>query len=249
MPADDRLFDDAHLADFYDLENGWGTDLEYCKGLAKNAGSVLDLGCGTGELAIAIADGRRVVGVDPAAAMLDIARAKPGADKARFIEGDARTIRLGETFDLVVMTGHAFQVFLTEEDQRAVLATIAAHLAPGGRFVFDSRNPDMREWLQWVPAESERTLQHDRHGRVKAWNDVRHDPKTGIVAYETHYVVETTGRQLSAESKILFTSKNRIAAMLGDCGLSVDRWLGDWQGGVWHENSNEIIPLGRFSKL
>lgn len=247
MPAFDRLFDEAAFADFYDLENGWGVDLDYCLALAADARSVLDLGCGTGELAIALGKDRRVVGVDPATAMLDIARAKPGADRVRFIEGDARTIRLGETFDLVVMTGHAFQVFLNENDQRTTLTTIAAHLAPGGRFVFDSRNPLIREWLEWVPDESGRELDHARHGRVTAWNDMVHDEATGIVTYETHYRLEKNGQHLVAESKILFTPKARIEAMLADCGLSVERWAGDWQDGAWHENAPEIIPIGALS--
>ena len=247
MPAFDRLFDDAAFADFYDLENGWGADLDFCSTLATDARSVLDLGCGTWELAIALGEGRRIVGVDPATAMLDIARAKPGADRVRFVEGDARTIRLGETFDLVVMTGHAFQVFLNEQDQRAVLATIAAHLAPGGRFVFDTRNPLAREWLEWVPEASERELDHARFGRVKAWNDMMHDAATGIVTYETHYLVEKDGRHLAAESKILFTHKEKIEAMLADCGLAVERWAGDWQGGAWHVGAPEILPIGRLS--
>lgn len=244
MPAFDRLFDDADLAGFYDLENGWGTDLDTCRALAADAGSVLDLGCGTGELALSLAGGRRVVGVDPATAMLDIARGKPGAAAARFVEGDARTIRLDETFDLIVMTGHAFQVFLTQADQRAVLATIAAHLSPAGRFVFDSRNPAVREWEEWVPQASGRELVHDRLGPVKAWNDMAHDPATGIVTYETHYLVAADGRHLSATSQILFTSKDRIEALLAESGLEVRRWAGDWQGGDWHPAALEIIPIG-----
>lgn len=247
MPASDRLFDDAAFAVFYDLENGWGADLDYCVALAAETRSVLDLGCGTGELAIALGQGRRVVGVDPATAMLEIARAKPGADCVRFIEDDARAIRLGETFDLVVMTGHAFQVFLNEHDQRAVLATIAAHLAPGGRFVFDTRNPHVREWLEWVPEHSERLIAHPQAGQVKAWNDMLHDPATGIVTYETHYLIEKNGQHLMAESKILFTPKPKIEAMLAAIGLPVERWAGDWQGGAWHEDAPEIIPIGRFS--
>ena len=140
---EDRLYHDPALADFYDLENGWerAPDFDYCERLAEGAQSVLDLGCGTGELAVALSAGRTVAGVDPAPAMLAIARAKLGADAVDFVEGDARTLRLGRRFDLVLLTGHAFQVFLTTEDRRAALATIAAHLAPGGRFVFDSRNP------------------------------------------------------------------------------------------------------------
>ncbi|MCD2180818.1 class I SAM-dependent DNA methyltransferase [Rhizobium sp. GN54] len=244
MPAFDRLFDDVDLAGFYDLENGWGADLDTCRALAADAGSVLDLGCGTGELAVSLAGGRRVAGVDPAAAMLDIARAKPGAAAVCFIEGDARAIRLGETFDLIVMTGHAFQVFLTEADQRAVLATIAAHLSPSGRFVFDSRNPAVREWEEWVPQASERDLVHDRLGPVTAWNDAAHDPATGIVTYETHYLVTADGRQLSATSQILFSDRDRIEALLAESGLTVQRWAGDWQGGDWHPGAPEIIPIG-----
>ena len=47
---EDRLYSDGDLAQFYDLDNGWGPDLGYCAKLAKDAGSVLDLGCGTGAL-------------------------------------------------------------------------------------------------------------------------------------------------------------------------------------------------------
>lgn len=244
MPAFDRLFDEAEFADFYDLENGGGNDLDFCRSLAADAGSLLDLGCGTGELAVSLGTGRRVVGVDPAAAMLDIARAKPGSQQVRFVEGDARTIRLAETFDLVVMTGHAFQVFLTEVDQRAVLATIAAHLSPRGRFVFDSRNPAAREWEEWVPQASERRLQHPRHGSVRAWNEVAHDAATGIVTYQTHYLTETSGQHLSASSRILFTARPKIEAMLDGCGLKADRWAGDWHGGAWRPDAPEIIPIG-----
>ncbi len=248
MPAFDRLFDDAALAGFYDLENGWGADLDFCSTLAADAGSVLDLGCGTGELAIALGGGRRVVGVDPATAMLDIARAKPGAAAVRFIEGDARAIRLGETFDLVVMTGHAFQVFLTEADQRAALATIAAHLSPEGRFVFDSRNPAAREWEEWVPQASERELVHESLGRVTAWNDVAYDGATGIATYETHYRIAADGRQLSATSQIRFTPKDRLEPLLAAAGLAASRWAGDWQGGEWHPAAPQIIPIGGLAR-
>jgi ubiquinone/menaquinone biosynthesis C-methylase UbiE len=149
-PDDDKLYRDPQIADFYDLENVWGIDDDYCQTLAVSASSVLDLGCGTGRLATALASEKRaVVGVDPAKAMLDIARAKKSGDKVTWIEGDARELRLDREFDLVLLTGHAFQAFLNETDQRAVLKTIAKHLAPNGRFIFDSRNPVAEEWLEW----------------------------------------------------------------------------------------------------
>ncbi|WP_439631695.1 class I SAM-dependent methyltransferase [Shinella sp.] len=243
---EDRLYHDPALADFYDLENGWerAPDFDFCLKLAAGAASVLDLGCGTGELAVALAGGGTVVGVDPAPAMLAIARGKAGAEAVEFVEGDARTLRLGRRFELVLLTGHAFQVFLTSEDRRAALATIAAHLAPGGRFIFDSRNPACREWEEWGPEESFRLLDHPRFGPVAAWNDVAHDPATGIVTYGTHYEIRTTAQRLSATSHIAFPEKAELEALIAEAGLRVDRWLGDWEGDAWQPDAKELIPLG-----
>ncbi|MGA7267411.1 MAG: class I SAM-dependent methyltransferase [Aestuariivirga sp.] len=141
----DALFEDPALVQFYDLENGLKDDTRFCLSLASGKASVLDLGCGTGLLAAALGEGREVFGVDPAAAMLDVARRRAGGQRVTWVEADARTVRLGRRFDLIVMTGHAFQVLLTDDDQRAVCETIAAHLVPGGIFIFDSRNPDAEE--------------------------------------------------------------------------------------------------------
>ena len=247
---EDRLYRDSDLAQFYDLDNGWGPDFDTCLKLARGAGSVLDLGCGTGQLvarlATRLAEGREVAGVDPAAAMLDVARARPGGERVAWVQAEAQNVRLGRTFDLVVLTGHAFQVFLTEEDQRAVLATIAAHLAPAGRFVFDSRNPVAEAWREWGPEVSRRSLEHPRLGTVECWNDAEHDPATGIVAYETHYRVAESGAHFSAASRIRFTDREVLAALLSDAGLEVDEWLGDWRGGAYQAACREIIPAGRL---
>jgi SAM-dependent methyltransferase len=241
---DDRLYRDPHLTDFYDLENGWAPDTEYCRDLARDARSVLDLGCGTGLLAAALAQCREVMGVDPAGAMLDVARARPGGDKVVWVEADARHFRSDRRFDLIVMTGHAFQCLLTDGDQLALLRTIAHHLSSRGRFIFDSRNPAPAEWREWVPAD-QRRLDHPRFGAVTAWNDVADDPATGIVTYQSFYRIEASGQVLSAASRIRFAPRETIAAHIAAAGLTVDRWLGDWQGGPWHAQAREIIPIGR----
>lgn len=245
-PASDRLYHDPALVRFYDLDNGWGADLDFCLGLAGNARSVLDLGCGTGRFAARLAGSREVAGVDPAAAMLDVARRRPGGDRVAWIEADARTVRLGRRFDLVVLTGHAFQVFLTEADRRAALATIAAHLAPGGRFVFDVRNPLAEEWRQWTPDLSRRLLDDPDLGRVEAWNDVSHDARTGIVTYETRYRALAGGGRWAATSRIGFTGRETLARLMDEAGLVVERWMGDWRGAPFEPASPEIIALGRL---
>jgi ubiquinone/menaquinone biosynthesis C-methylase UbiE len=247
--ANDPLYDDDALVQFYDLENGWGADFEFCARLAAEAKSVLDLGCGTGELAAALSEKCEVVGVDPAAAMLDVARRRPGGGGVQWIAADARDLRLGRRFDLVLLTGHAFQVFLTPEDQAAALAAIARHLSPRGRFVFDSRNPAAEAWRNWTPEHSQRQLTHPKWGAVEAWNDATHDAATGIVTYETHYDVVATGRHLAATSKIRFTPKEELEPLIAGAGLHVTRWLGDWQGSSYTPTSREIIPIGGLVQL
>lgn len=243
----DKLYNDASLVEFYDIENGWTADSEYLKTLAAGRASILDLGCGTGLLAAALAQEgvTQVVGVDPAAAMLDVARQRPGGDRVRWVEGDGRTVRLGETFDLVLLSGHAFQVFLTRDDQLAALKTIAAHLPPQGHFIFDSRNPVVEEWKEWTPALSERAIVHPDLGDVLAWNDVRHDPDTGVVEYDTFYRVAADGRTFSAQSKIAFASYKDLLSMTEEAGLVVEQWLGGWDGRPFEATAPEIIPIGR----
>ena len=145
--------------------------------------------------------------------------------------------------DLVVLTGHAFQVFLSDDDQRVVCATIAAHLKPGGQFIFDSRNPVCREWLEWTPELSRRFIVHPQLGRLEAWNDVAHDAATGIVTYETFYRADDS-RQWQASARIRFASRESIAARIAEAGLKVHHWLGDWTAKPFTPVAKEIIAVG-----
>ena len=216
----EALFHDPELVQFYDAENGWGDDTRYCHRLAQKARSILDLGCGTGLLAAALGETRDVWGVDPAAAMLDVARSRKGGSSVTWVEADARTIRLGRRFDLVLMTGHAFQCFLADEDMRA------------------------EEWREWGPDTSRRHFDLPPHGRIEAWNDIRNDPPTGIVTYDTFYRTDA-GRLWMASARIRFAPQELIATCLDQAGLRVDHWLGDWQGRECTATSDEIIPIGR----
>lgn len=241
----EQLYHDADLARYYDVENPWSDDLAYCSGLMKGRRSLLDLGCGTGLLAATVAaTGKRSVGVDPAGAMLDIARSRPGGDKAVWIAGDARDVRLGERFDLVTMTGHAFQVFLTRADRLSVLKTIAAHLAPEGSFIFDSRNPEREEWREWTPDRSLRQFTHPHLGEVTAWEEVSQDPATGIVTYRTSYRRHADDAIDTAAARLAFAPRAEIAGLLDEAGLRAQAWLGDWNGVPWAPDSREIVVVG-----
>lgn len=126
-------YQDPQIAAIYEMANPMAEDAEFYLCLAgPRSCSVLDLGCGTGTLCCALAErGHRVTGVDPAAAMLALARNKPHAERVEWIESSAQTYRSQRRFDLIVMTGHAFQVLLTDADALEVLKTMRVHLKQG----------------------------------------------------------------------------------------------------------------------
>jgi len=118
-------------------------------------GAVLELGAGTGRVALEIArQGTPVVAVEPVPAMLQRAKQKaarlPKAVQARLTlhKGDMRSVRLKQTFPLVIAPFNVFMHLYTRRDLERALATVRAHLAPRGRFVFDVSMPDLRAMLR-----------------------------------------------------------------------------------------------------
>ncbi|QMU58341.1 MAG: methyltransferase domain-containing protein [Boseongicola sp.] len=246
-PTVSPLFADPNLAAFYDSAQTSRHDFDYCRDLASNARSVLDLGCGTGAFACSIADTRRVVGVEPASGMLDIARQRPSADKVTWHQGSAETMRLDETFDLIVLTGHTFQVFLTRDQQLNCLHTIRAHLSENGTFIFDTRNPEYPGSKERSKSQTLSTGHHPELGAFEKWNSSKYDEESGILTYTNGYRILKTGNTHAAEARIRYSSLSEISDLMKDAGLSVQQWLGDWQGGPFTQNSPEIIPVGHIA--
>ena len=138
MRAPDVAFTDKRLAVLYDDVEGDRTDLDAYVAIADElaVASFVDIGCGTGSLAIRLARrGRTVVGVDPALASLEVARAKWGADRVIWVHGDATALAgRGLSLEMAVMTGNVAQVFVSDEDWQRTLAAVHGHLQPGGWF-------------------------------------------------------------------------------------------------------------------
>jgi SAM-dependent methyltransferase len=148
----DPMFADPRLAAVYDAFDGERDDLPAYRDIAAELGAdrVLDVGCGTGNLAVLLAgSGRTVIGVDPAAASLAIARSKDRAGRVTWLHGDATTLPDVDA-DLVVMTGNVAQVFLTDADWVATLRGIRAALQPRGHLVFETRRPERQAWREWA---------------------------------------------------------------------------------------------------
>ena len=127
----------------YDRADTGDAGVAFYSALAREAGGpVLELARGTGRVTIPVAKtGLPVTGVDIVPGMLARARSKSAGLPVRWLEGDARTFDLGERFRLVFLTGNAFQAFVTNDEQAAVLRRVHAHLDDEGLFAFETRNP------------------------------------------------------------------------------------------------------------
>ena len=116
----DYLFSEPRLAELYDAFCAGREDFGFYLPLVMSAKSVLDVGCGTGELLrLAREAGHtgRLCGLDPAEAMLEQARKRRDID---WVHGDLASVDWRREFDLIVMTGHAFQVFVEERTTACV---------------------------------------------------------------------------------------------------------------------------------
>jgi len=187
-------------------------------------------------------DGHRVVGIDPSAAMVAHARRGDRTGAASWVVGDARDLRLGRRFDLMVMTGHAFQVLLDDSDMRSFLTGAHAHLRPGGTLAFETRNPATRAWTEWTPARSRRVVEVAGLGRVEVHNELV-DVVDELVTYRTVYRFGADGDELVTASTLRFPNEDTVVEALLDVGFSVVGVHGGWGGEAVTPASRELVVV------
>jgi SAM-dependent methyltransferase len=240
----DRQFTEPALAGLYDR---WAPgpqrpDFGFYLPMVMSAGSVLDVGCGTGELLrLARQSGHtgRLCGLDPAPAMLAVARQRPDIE---WVLGEAASAAWRREFDLVVMTGHAFQVLVSDDQIRAALAAIRATLAPSGRFAFETRNPAARAWEAWTPGNVVQAT-----GPTGATVTMAHQvtaPFDGASASftSTYTSPDWPGPQVS-RSTLRFVSPAELALFLAAAGLAIQEQFGGWDRQPLTGTSPEIITI------
>jgi SAM-dependent methyltransferase len=241
------VYSDADAAALYDLLNPWDpgqwpADAFYAE-LIEGAGSVVDVGCGTGSMlhwAREQGHAGRLVGVDPDGAAL--ARARRRADVA-WVQGRAATMGWDAAFDLAVMTGHAFQFLTTDDDVRSSLAAVRAALRVGGRFAFETRHPQARAWEAWNPSNASDIV--DAAGRpLRVWHQVE-AVCDGVVTF-TGTTAEPDGTVLRVDrASLRFLDAAAVDAFLDEAGFEVEGRYGDWHRGPVTSTSKEIITVAR----
>ncbi|HEX4788985.1 MAG TPA: methyltransferase domain-containing protein [Actinospica sp.] len=218
----DAIFTHPRLAAIYDVFDGERDDLDAYLAIADELGArfVLDIGCGTGSLALRLAaTGRRVTAVDPAEASLAVARAKAGAAEVGWRHGDATAVT-GSGADLAVMTGNVAQVFLTDAEWARTLRAIASALRSGGHLVFESRRPERRAWADWAADTEPETCDVPGVGAVERRLAVTAiDPP--FVSFRYTYRFAADGMTLTSDSTLRFRGREELAADLAAAGFRV----------------------------
>lgn len=220
MRAPDAVFADPRLAVLYDLFEDDRSDLEVYAAIIDQLGArrVVDVGCGTGCLAVLLAGrGLDVAGVDPAVASLDVARSKPYAERVTWLEGDA-TALIGRVHDadVAVMTGNVAQVFVDDADWLQTLDAVHGALCDGGWFVFETRRPDARAWEQWTISEADVVLPNGCRGTTSRTVT---EVALPLVTFES--VLLLPDQTLRSASTLRFREYDEIVTDLRQSGFEV----------------------------
>jgi SAM-dependent methyltransferase len=236
-------FNDPRLVAVYDTVNPYEreTQPDFYRSLAHDLGAstVVELGCGTGQVACALAaDGFRVIGVEPSAAMLAVARTR--CDGVEWVHGDATAAGTTDA-DLAYMSGHVAQFFVTDDEWDAALLALRRALRPGGWLSFEARDPRARAWEEW--ARGVRTSVVDPvAGPIEWWTEV-HDVREGVVSYAMHYRFLARDETLVSHAALRFRTEGELRASLVSAGFTVEHIYGNWDRSPTGSGAPEFIVV------
>ncbi len=258
------MIDHSNLEEFsdpinYDLQDSSDTGIAFYTALVRQVGGpVLEIACGTGRVTIPIARlGFATTGLDIVPGMIEQARRKSIGLPVRWVHGDARTFDLAEHFRLIFLTGNAFQAFVTNAEQEALLQRVHAHVHDEGLFAFETRNPllpgtEMPAGF-FVPLETNHEEEHwpsfiNAHGyEVRVSTTRAYDHVTQILhltSYKRWHEGEEEHTQI-ARTALRYTFPQELAALLHYNGFTILRQYGDWNGEQLTARSPSIISICR----
>jgi SAM-dependent methyltransferase len=238
-------YNDPRLVEVYDAEGPWARDDDYFLALVNETprSRVLDLGCGTGRLAIGLAAaGHMVTGIEPSSASLAAAQAKAGSDRVTWIQGTAGSAP-SAAFDIAVMTGHVSQFLLTEDEWAGALGALHRALVPGGRLGFHAYDPASRAWERWNPQATRRQVTLRDGTLVSIWTEVtsRSNDRVNF----THHYTFADGQELRSDSSLRFWGEQRLRESVTSAGFAIERVHGGWGGEPVGAGDGELIFVAR----
>ena len=145
-------------------------------------------------------------------------------------------------FDVAVMTSHVAQFFDRDGLARA-LADLHRALVPGGRLVFDTRDPDDRRWERWNPVESRHVVTLPDGRAVLVWNQVT-SVALPEVAFTLHYEL-ADGSELTSDATLAFRPEREVRETLAAAGFTVEHVYGGWERQPVGHEDGELLFVAR----
>ncbi|MER0447922.1 class I SAM-dependent methyltransferase [Streptomyces sp. Edi4] len=229
LPCPGYAFDFADDYDRWFAKPGiTGATVESLAALAGH-GPVLELGIGTGRVALPLAArGVEVHGVDGSEAMLRRLRAKPQGADIPVTVGDFADVPVDGSFSLAFLAGGTFCELPDQTAQARCFSNVAARLTPGGLFVLDAHVPEALA----VATGPEVVSEGDDH-LVLCYR--RLDPSAQ--RYRSHYVIHEDGRTRHLRVEFRYASHGELDLMAGQAGLRLKERWGSWSGAPFTRDS------------
>jgi ubiquinone/menaquinone biosynthesis C-methylase UbiE len=242
-------------APFYDWENSQTMarrDVPFWQRLAAaQDGPVLELGCGTGRIAIPVVKaGARLVGIDRSEPMLARARKRLRraglSDRALLVRGDIRRLpfRARRGFALVMAPYGILQSLTRGADLRTTLASVARVLRPRGLFAIDLV-PDLPRWSEYTRHAS----LSGRRGRSRLTliESVKQDRRRRLTIFDQEYVERRGARRHVHRFALTFRTLSvpQMIRRLENAGFTPSAVLGDYDGGPWDKRADVWVILAR----
>jgi SAM-dependent methyltransferase len=232
------------FADVYDDWYGDITDVGDTVGtiaaLAGPGGTVLELGTGTGRLAVPLADaGLVVTGIDTSTAMLDRLAARDPGERVTAVVGDMVDDLPAGPFDLAFVAYNTIFNLLTEQRQRDCFAAVAAALRPAGAFVIEAFIPDQD--VIGGPAVTVRSMAVDHV--VLSVSEHRVDTQTANGQFVE--ITESGGVRLRPWS-IRWATPDQLDEMAAAAGFTVESRWSDMSGATFDDDSTHHVTVYRL---
>ncbi len=242
------------FAELYDLfYDDFEDDLEMYQGFAgRTGGSILEVGSGTGRVALALAEaGHTVVGLELSDAMRARARHKTDraqlSDRATFVAGDMRRFAIEPHFGLIIVPLNTFLHNLTLDDQLATLACFRQHLRPGGRLVLDCFNPDPAYAADDGRLMVQRSVTDHETGQI-ALLLLSRSTDWGNQLQEITYLIDRPDQTGLVQRVVLQTSfrfifHNEMQLLLKLGGFELQETFGSYALEPFESNSDKLIVV------
>jgi SAM-dependent methyltransferase len=203
-------------------------DLGFWLSLADtHSDPILELGCGTGRVAIPLAQrGFRVTGIDRSEAMLQQARLKAAQANANveWLEADVRDLHLDQAFSLIIIPNNTLCHLLDLGDFEACMGCVRRHLAPSGRFAIDVFVPKPALLIN-RPGERAPFSEYDDpdgRGRIVVTESYVYEPHTQIRRVKTHHLIPGEEEEVEGKLDLRMYFPQELDALLKYNGFAIE---------------------------